>query len=198
MKKLLIPFSFCLLLATLATAQDRKDFQRKAQHQIDKKELTQKLNLTEEQQQKMKAIQQDFGAKIKDLKSNDNITRGDFKKQMKTLQEQRKLQAATVLTNEQQQKLKDLKKEQHKEKSAARFKKLSNDLQLSTAQQATLKAKQKEIQGQIKAIKENETLAADDKKAQLKSLHKQQKDFLKSVLTKEQTEKFESMKRTRK
>ena len=198
MKKLLIPFSFCLLLATSATAQQKQDFQEKRHHQIDKKELAQKLNLTEDQQQKMKTIQQDFGAKIKELKSKDNLTRGDFKKQMKTLQEQRKSQVATVLTNEQQQKLKDLKKEQHKEKSAAHFKKLSNDLQLSTAQQATLKAKHKEIAGQIKAIKENDALAADDKKAQLKNLHKQQKDFLKSVLTKEQTEKFESMKRTRK
>ena len=198
MKKLLIPFSFCLLLMTTATAQEKQDFQGKKNHQIDKKELAQKLNLTQEQQQKMKAIQQEFGAKTKDLKSDDNITRGDFKKQMKNLNEQKKSQIATVLTNEQQQKLKDLKKEHHKEKSAAHFKKLSNELQLNAEQQASLKAKHNEVKGQIKAIKENESLAADEKKQQVKNLHKQQKDFFKSVLTKEQAEKLESMKRTKK
>ena len=198
MKKLLMPFSFCLLLITTATAQEKQDLQAKKHQQIDKKELVQKLNLTEEQEQKMKAIQQEFGTKTKELKSNDNITRGDFKKQMKNLHEQKKSQLGTVLTNEQQQKLKALKKEQHKEKTAAHFKKLSSDLQLNAQQQASLKAKHKEIQGQIKAIRENDALATNDKKEQVKNLHKQQKVFLQSVLTKEQTEKLQLMKRAKK
>lgn len=195
MKKLLIPFCICLLVVTTATAQEKQKFQ---QRKIDKKELAQKLQLSEEQQQKMKAIHQEFATKAKTLKNDDNITRGEFKTRMKALHEQKKNEVNALLTKEQQQQLKELKKSKHKEKATARLNRLTKELQLTKEQQASVQLKQKEIQSQIRNIRENNSLAENSKKEQLKQLHKQQKDYLKSLLTAEQIQKLESLKRAKK
>ncbi|MFY7965351.1 MAG: hypothetical protein ACOVO1_10670 [Chitinophagaceae bacterium] len=198
MKKLLIPVSFCLFAISTVNAQEKGDFQKQKHSPKNRHEIAEKLNLTEEQQSKMKAINQDFKAKEKALKSNDNMTLGDFKKQNQALREQRKSQVDALLTQEQKTKMAETREHKMKENGKARFNKLKTELQLTEEQEASIKAKQQELGKQMKAIRQNQALTQDEKKQQLTSLKKQREAYLRSVLTAEQTKKLESMKAAKK
>jgi hypothetical protein len=194
MKKLLIPLSFCLLAMSSVSAQEKEVFEKKNDVHNKHQRFTKKLNLSAEQEQQQKAIQQNFKAQIKSLKSNDNITLGEFKKQMKLLQVQRKTAMNSMFTSEQRAALKARKDH----KSVAHFEKLKTTLQLTEAQQVLLKKKQNEIQQKVKAIRSNESLSLNSKKEQFEAMKKERKAFLKSILNQEQVQKLESMKKVRK
>ena len=198
MKKLLIPLSFCLLAIGSVSAQEKSGFENKKHLQGKHQAIAEKLNLTAQQQEQMKTIHQDFKTKAKALKSNDNITLGEFKRKMQELKEQRKTQANAVLTDEQKAKMKAGREHKMKQAAAAHFEKLKTELQLTEAQQASLKKKQAEVQQQMKAIHQNEALTKEQKKEQIVALQKQRKEYLKSVLNAEQVQKLEAMKPARK
>jgi hypothetical protein len=198
MKKLLIPLSFCLFAIGSISAQEKGGFENKKSPQGKHQAIAEKLNLTAQQQQQMKTIQQDFKTKAEVLKSNDNITLGEFKKKMQELKEQRKAQVSAMLTDEQKAKMKAGREHKMKQNATAHFEKLKTELQLTEDQQVSLKKKQAEVQQQMKAIHQNDALTKEQKKEQIVALHKQRKEYLKSVLNAEQVQKLEAMKPARK
>lgn len=142
----------------------------------------------------MKSINEKYREQTKVLKSNDDITRGDFKKQMSVLHEKRKAEIEATLTTEQKSKMKKLKEKKEKEmkeKSTERFEKMSNKLQLDEKQKATLLEQQKKNQEQIKLIRENKSLSEVNKREQIKLIREKQKADTKSILTEEQKQKLE-------
>ncbi len=117
MKKLLMPIGFFLLVLTSAIAQQQQGVEAKNKIHQRHEKIAKELNLSKEQQQKMKSIHQDFNTKVKNLKSNDNLTMGDFKKQIKALHQQKESQVKSILNAEQQAKLDELKtKRKHHKK----------------------------------------------------------------------------------
>jgi len=60
-----------------------------------------------------------------------------------------------------------------------------------------MKAKREEFKTKEEAIKNNQSLAGDQKIEQLKSLREERKNSFKSFLTPEQTKKLEEMKHNR-
>jgi hypothetical protein len=198
MKKLLIPLSFCLFAISSISAQEKGGFENKKPLHGKHQAIAEKLNLTAQQQQQMKTIQQDFKTKAKALKSNDNITLGNFKKKMQELKEQRKAQVSAILTDDQKAKMKAGRENKMKQNATAHFERLKTELQLTEDQQVSLKKKQTEVQQQMKAIHQNEALTKEQKKEQILALNKERKDYLKSVLNAEQVQKLEAMKPARK
>jgi len=116
MKKLVMPIWFCLLVLTSATAQQQQAIDVNNKIHKHHKKIVKELNLSKEQQQKIKSIHQDFKAKVKDLKSSDNITMGDFKKQIKALYQQKESQVKATLNAEQQAKLDEIKAKRKRHK----------------------------------------------------------------------------------
>ena len=180
------------------SAQEKGGFENKKPLHGKHQAIAEKLNLTTQQQQQMKIIQQDFKTKAKALKSNNNITLGDFKKKMQELKEQRKAQVSAMLTDDQKATMKAGREHKMKQNATAHFEKLKTELQLTEDQQVSLKKKQAEVQQQMKAIHQNEALTKEQKKEQILTLNKERKEYIKSVLNAEQVQKLEAMKPARK
>ena len=120
MKKLLMPLALSLLILTSATAQQKQEIQPKHNAHQRHEKIAKELNLSKEQQEKMKVINQDFKAKAKALKSNDNINNGELKKEMKVLNENRQSQVKSTLNEDQQKKLEELKAKRKNHKKEVR------------------------------------------------------------------------------
>ncbi len=198
MKKLFIPVACFLLIISTATAQERKSAERKQNLKHQKHEIKQELNLSDDQKSKIKSINEKYREQTKALKSNDDITRGDFKKQMSELNEKRKAEIEANLTADQKNKMKEMKQNKEKEmkeKSAQRFEKMSNKLQLDEKQKAILLEQQIKYQEQIKLIRDNKSLSEINKREQIKLIREKQKADTKSILTEEQKKKLEHRKK---
>ena len=198
MKKLIIPICFCLLIVTSLSAQEKQGVNRKQKAQHQKHEIKKQLNLSEDQKNKMKSIHERYREQAKVLKSNDDITRGDYKKQMGEINEKRKIEVEANLTSEQKNKMKEIrenKQREMKEMRAERFEKMSNKLQLDEKQKSILLEQRKNSAEQMKAIRENSSLSNVQKKEQIKGLKEKQKELSKSILTEEQKKKMEHRKK---
>lgn len=94
-----------------ATTDTSKTEKRGHRRHGEKKEMMKELNLSKEQVKAMKAAQQDAKAKMKTLKTQDNITVKEIKEKEKAIQEERKTKLKTILTPEQFAKMEEKIKE---------------------------------------------------------------------------------------
>lgn len=157
-----------------------------------------KLNLTQEQKDKMKSINKDFHSKMTDLKKQEaTITVKDYKEKMKVLGKSRHEQMQGVLTQQQKDQLVKMKadaKKQHDEMAQKRMEKIKTALQLSDDQSAKIKTLQTDTKQKIKAIREDKSLSDQQRKEQVIAAFKKQHDEMNSLLTPEQVKKMEDMK----
>jgi Spy/CpxP family protein refolding chaperone len=197
MKKILFSLLIVSITATVQ-AQEMKDRQtekpaiqesKKSQMQMDLKQL----NLTEDQKATLKAQAKDFRQQMADLKKQDNITVKESREKMQALRQEQREKMLAVLTPEQKaqfDKMKTEGKAKQQEMGKERADKLKEQLGLSDEQSAKLADNRIEMAEKMKAIRNNTSLDDAAKKDQIKELMKQQKVFMKSVLTKEQIQKL--------
>lgn len=171
-----------------------KDGMKHGRHGMDFK----KLNLTQEQKDKMKSINDDFHSKMTDLKKQEaTITVKDYKEKMKVLGKNRHEQMQGVLTQQQKDQLVKMKadaKKQHAEMAQKRMEKMKTALQLSDDQSAKIKTLRADTKQKIKSIREDKSLTDEQKKQQVIATFKKQHDEMNSLLTPEQVKKMEDMK----
>jgi Spy/CpxP family protein refolding chaperone len=157
-----------------------------------------KLNLTQEQKDKMKGINSDFHLKMTDLKKQEaTITVKDYKAQMKELGKKRHEQIRGILTQGQKDQLVKMRADAKKrggEMAQKRMEKMKTELQLSDDQSAKIKALQAGTKQKIKTIREDKSLTDEQKKEQVKATFKKQHDEMNSLLTPEQVKKMEYLK----
>jgi Spy/CpxP family protein refolding chaperone len=161
----------------------------KGHHGMDMKEL----NLTEAQKEQFKQQREENKKKMEALKSNDNITVKEWKSQMETLRKENKAKMDGILTTEQKAKMEKIKVEgeaKRKEMGQKQASMMKERLGLTDDQSAKLSKHRTEMGEKMKAIRENKSLSDEQKKEQLKELHKSQKDAMKSILTEEQMKKM--------
>jgi Spy/CpxP family protein refolding chaperone len=159
------------------------------------------LNLSDAQKQQIKALNEEYKGKMKALKSNDNATVGDVKKQAQALREEQRSKMQNILTAEQKTKLAELKekrKAEGKAKGEKRFEQMQKNLNLSADQSAKLKAQNEQFKTQAEAIKSNSSLSQEQKKEQFKSLMEQRKASTKAILTPAQLEKMKAERKDKK
>lgn len=193
-----------VVLAIAFAAQAQEIPQRKSErpHMMERKKHhagmdMKQLNLTEEQKATFKSQRESFHKQMEALQKNDNITVKEWRNKAETLRKEHKANTESILTTEQKAQLKKMKAEAN-EKQATMAKKrgerMKTQLGLTDEQSAKIDSHRKEMGEKMKSIRENKSLSDEQKKEQMKSLMKTQKENMKSILTEDQLKKLKEMK----
>lgn len=164
------------------------------------------LNLTAEQKSSVKKINQDFRKKMEDLKKQDNLTVAEMKKRRQALQDQHKSQIEAILTPAQKDQLAKMKTERKdvNREEKGKFRKgdqafenrganLQKELNLTEDQQEKVAEIRSSYKTKMQTLRNDSSIPQDQKRNKMQELMKQQQAELKSVLTKEQFEKMQSL-----
>jgi Spy/CpxP family protein refolding chaperone len=203
MKKAFIGMALAAIVATSACAQDQPnkfaDRPNKHHHRGD---AMQQLNLSDEQKNEMKTINEDFRQQMTDLKkSEDKITVTEWKSKLSTIRKDHHEKMKKVLTDEQKASLKKMMQERKtdmKKHGPRRLEHMKKELNLTDEQVNTLKKNHEDLEQKFKAIREDKNLTDDQKKAELRKFKQDQHESLKSILTPEQLQKLEQQKKQHK
>lgn len=199
MKKIIFAFIAMASLSFQANAQIKRE------HKSDKSEMHHKkdgkhekenfkdLNLTADQQAKLKAGREAAKVKMKAIKDDNSLTQEQKKAKMMDLRKEQKASMENLLTQEQKMKMKDAQKARMDKMRAKKNKKdeAKNELGLSTAQSAKMKEYNMASQQRIKAIQEDKSLTQEQKKAKMMAEQKARKDFMNNLLTPDQKKKMQ-------
>ena len=160
----------------------------------------QQLNLSDEQKQQVKTMNEDYRNKIKNLEKDDNITLKDYRSQKADLEKERKSKFQDILTTEQKDQISQAKKdrsERMKMISQKRMDKMKTDLNLTDDQVAKIQDERKSMIDHAKAIKENSSLSDEQKKEQFMNLRKTSRDNINKILTADQLKKRDELRSRR-
>jgi Spy/CpxP family protein refolding chaperone len=177
--------------------EQTKEFGRR--HKADHQQIAEKLNFTDSQKEQFKAINEDFKSKMNDLKEN-NLSADELKEKRQTLVKERSEKVQALLTPEQKQQMQEFRKEGKNKREMVgrnRMERMKSTLNLSDEQIAKMKAQREEYKSKAEVIKNNESLTANQKTEQLKSLQEERKNSFKNNLTPEQLQKLEKMKNSK-
>ena len=198
MKKILLTAIVLAMGVAVLHAQDDKKFhERKRMHKGMHGMMTEKLNLSQEQKDKMKSINEDFRKQMADLKKNEDITVKEMKSRREAISKDHKAKIQGLLTNDQKAQIEKNKQERKAKMEAGekgRFEKMKTNLGLTEAQSAQLEKNRKASMEKMKAIREDKSLSDEQKKEQAMQIRKKQKEEMKSILTEEQLKKLKERK----
>jgi Spy/CpxP family protein refolding chaperone len=200
MKRVFIGMALAAFVATTACAQDQSISNDRPKMHHHRGDALAQLNLSDDQKNEMKVINDDFKQQMTDLKkSEDKITVTEWKSKMSTIRKDHHTKVEKVLTDEQKANLKKMHKDHGKgfrQDKHNRMERMKKELNLTDDQSASLQKSYGESMQKMKAVKEDKSLSDDQKKAQFKTLHDQQQESLKSILTPDQWNKFQEMKKS--
>lgn len=184
-----------------------------------------KLNLSADQKAKMQSLREEFKKESEALKAQENtLTAAQMKEKRKALHEKHQAQMQAILTKEQKEQIAQFKAE-HKGAAQARkgnkgrfdstargaregFRgqrgpggergaEFAKELNLTADQQTRMQQIRTDFRSKMEAVRNNSTLTQEQKRTQFQELAKAQQEQLKSVLTKEQIEKMQSLRKER-
>ena len=118
MKKIIFIAMAAIAFTTATQAQDSTTSRKMKMDHPAKMQRTQmfdELNLTQDQKDKMKKMHEDNKAKMDDIKNNASLSDDQKQEQMKTLREDQHKNMESILTDDQKAKMKQLRQEQRKE-----------------------------------------------------------------------------------
>lgn len=157
--------------------------------------MNEKLQLTQDQQAKVKDILSDQWTKQQAIRSNTSLSQQDARTQMRELRKSEHEQIMNVLTPEQQQKAKEMHKGEKGARGMAgkRMGYMARELNLTDAQKAQLKPIFEQQRAQMKALKADTSLTQEQKHEKFQQLRADgRKQFL-AVLTPEQQQKLRDL-----
>ena len=201
MKKITAGIVLIIFLALGASAQDKQKGhhgKHKAKHH--REYLTKDLNLSDDQKQKMKEVKENHRKQMAELKKNENITVKEMRDRRATLAKEHKAAIDGILTQEQKNKIQEQRAkslEKRQEMQAQRTEKIKKQLALTDEQSSKLKTMNETYKSKLETLRKNESLDRTAKKEQFKALKQQHKEELKNVLTQEQIQKLDEMKKDR-
>jgi Spy/CpxP family protein refolding chaperone len=196
---------------TTSTEKEKENRKEHKMHKLDG------LNLTEDQKARLKALKEEQKKEMQALEKTGSAT----KEQKKQLHEKYKAQMEAILMPEQKQQLDKIKEERKTSGKNADFKKsngnkrngwdstgigrkdfrrgadLQKELGLSQDQQEKIKKIRADFKTQFEAVHNDASLTQDQKRTKFHELMKAQQEQSKSVLSKEQIEKMESLRKER-
>ena len=197
MKKILLALiAVTITFSSIAQTKKLKEKNRTTQKNKEfKGDALEKLDLTKDQKNQLKVINQDFKQQMESLKTS-NTTAKDGKEKREALVKDHEQKVDAILTPEQRIKAAEFRslskgKSSHKKgkHGEARFEKVTKDLDLTADQQTKIKALNETLRSDAQNIEKNNSLTEDQKKEQLKSVRKKHKQELSSLLTNEQKAK---------
>lgn len=190
---------------TISNPSDGKKHEKHQMKEHDGKEFK-KLNLTADQKTQLKKLRDDLKTQMQALDSQ-NLSEADKQAKRKELHEQFKIKAESILTAEQKAQLaqskadfKDKRKDDRKGNRGEGFGRdradIAKELNLTADQQQKMQQLRADFKAKAEALR-NESLTQDQRKAKMHELMKQQQEQMKSILTKEQLEKMQSLRKDR-
>jgi Spy/CpxP family protein refolding chaperone len=154
------------------------------------------LNLTADQQAKVKQIMEQNHASMKAIRDDQSLTPEQRHQKMSALHESMKTQMDAILTPEQQQKMAQM----HEGRGGmggpgghAGMMGMAKELNLTADQQTKVKSIMESTHQQMRTIEQNQSLSKQDKQAQIKQLHESTKTQISALLTPDQQQKFAQM-----
>ena len=198
MKKILVSvIAFgCFILS--ATAQDKMDRHDHLHHQREM--VIKQLNLTPDQQKQLDANRANFKTQMIALNKDESITVKEYRDKKYALRKEQKEDFMKLLTPDQKTKLIQIRQDMKAKADTMAIKRLDRmklKLNLSNEQIATIKANRQAARSKIEALMQNDSLSRTDKQAQLMAIRDANKDSMKTVLTADQYNKWEDMKKQR-
>ena len=200
MKQLLLAVFAALLFSTSLQAQERREIKPKDNMRAQQQQVGKQLNLTDSQKVQRKAVQEDFQKKMQELEKNESITVREYRDRKEALLKARKQDMEKMLSAEQKNKLTQMKAAEtakKEEQFAKHLDKMKKDLALTDAQVTQLKIQRENVKKQMMALKENEAMTREQKKAQMIELKKEAKSAHDKIFTEAQLNKIEERKKKR-
>jgi DNA repair exonuclease SbcCD ATPase subunit len=158
------------------------------------------LALNDEQYASIKSIDEKYRAKHHALKRDSTLAKGSKASEMKAIHKERQKEIASVLTKEQQTKWKAFQKAQAEARKADRQKakaeraeKMKTALSLSDEQATKMEKVNKDFHQRMKSLKKNDK-SKEENMAAFKKYRDEHEADIKSILTAEQFEKFQTLK----
>ncbi len=157
-------------------------------------EMMEKLNLSEDQKAKMKAINEEFKNEMDALKSQ-KFSEDVMKEKRMAIMKSRKEKIAAILTPEQKKQWEDMKpgkgdkdhqKGDKRESREEKFEAMAKELNLTADQSAKFKVLQSSLRTKIKDIRSSTSLTEEQKKSEMKEVFKNHKKSVEEILTPEQ------------
>src|SRR6185436_20415402 len=148
-----------LAIVTIVAAQAQKDRVTEQRGYRDKM-MAEKLQLSDEQKQKAKALNEDYRKKMEELRKKDDILVKDWRNQMMELNKKHKEDMSALLNKEQKEQIEKFKVERKKMAEIdanARMEKMKLRLDLSNDQVEKIKKQQSEMREKMKVIHENKS-----------------------------------------
>ncbi|MEP6748941.1 MAG: hypothetical protein ABJB86_14515 [Bacteroidota bacterium] len=205
MKKIIVSLAILLVAAVTVNAQqqDQKGQQHQQFNHHDHKGrghdmMAKKLNFSDQQKQQLKNINTDYHNKMTALKKNEDITVRESKMRINTLRKDHRAQIRALLTPEQKNQIAKMKQERMemaKINANARAEKMKIKLGLNHTQASQLKDMRTGMVTKMKSIHTDNSLSQEQKHEQIKTLVMQQKDQLKTILTPEQLQQMQQMRK---
>ena len=127
---------------------------------------------------------------MEELNKNENITVKEQRDRKYALMNERKAKLMSILTPDQQAKLKQLREERQEKMGEKRLEKMKAKLNLSDDQVNQIKALWKDGKAQMNALNENQNISRTDKDEQRKTIWKSGKEKIEKILTPEQLKLF--------
>ncbi len=221
MKRILT--SALVILFTIGAAQAQTTSKEKHKgHKQEHKMAYDRLDLSADQQARMKVVREDFKKQSEELKKQDNLTVAEMKNRREALQKEHKAKVEAILTADQKAQIAKMRSEGKQRGKVGKrefnesrdtltragkpmqgrdFKKdgpeLGKELNLTADQQAKMKEIRKEYKSKIESVRNDNALTQDQKKTKVIELMKQQQEQVKMILTQEQIEKMQSLRKER-
>ena len=209
--------SALVIMLTIGAAQAQTTTDKKQEgHKKEHNKAFDDLNLSADQKARLQSIREDFKKQSEALKNNTSLSAEEKKARRKTMHEQFKTQMESVLTPAQKEQLqkkkaewkeknKGAKKEWKKEgkndnargKGFDRGRDFQKELGLTDEQKQKMEQLRNDFRNRFSSLRSDNALTQEQKKAKMQELMKQQREQMKSILTPEQIQKMESLKKER-
>jgi Spy/CpxP family protein refolding chaperone len=211
MKKIITSALVLALAFGSAQAQKTSGHKGKGYNKENRMGGYDKLNLTADQKSRLDALKATYKQQAADLKNNTQLSDEQRKTRKKELHQNFKSQADAILTPEQKEQLSQMKANRTAKGKNANFKGakgnkmamgargegLQKELNLSQDQQAKMTQIRTETRTKMQALRNDNSLSQDQKRTKMQELMKAQQEQVKTILTKEQVEKMESVRKER-
>jgi Spy/CpxP family protein refolding chaperone len=158
------------------------------------------LNFSDDQKEQLKTISRDFHQKMAMLNQDESITVKDMRDRKAAITHDYHLAFQNILTQEQKDKLADMRtKSEEKRKMMAekKLEKMKGKLNLSEDQTAKIRAINDKYRDQYKKYSTMDGSDRSSKKEELIGLRKQQKEDIHAVLTPDQQKQLDDWKKNK-
>ena len=197
MNKIVLTGVLTLGLVCIGFSQNDKASHKTQQNNPSKnnhKDKFAELNLSKEQEKQVHMINTKYGKEIKKVEDNSKLTKEQEKASVVELKEKKNAELKQVLSADQFAKLEQIRAAKKLEKKEDKEEKLKEALGLTEEQSNQVKRINEKYKPQLKAVKDDTSLAEEAKKAKIKTLQEAKHKEINALLTPTQQKKFKEMK----